>query len=559
MYDIPLRTYCMAFGYDGTEYHGMQIQMRNNKKVEEIGTIEGEMESCLEKLDIFYVNEDLNKCRNKRSKLDEDVVAEANFLKKIRWSRVGRTDKGVHSACQVVSFRAKIRVNDELLSLIEKKNENEETKELINKLLIERDTLNREVEINEDQINRNDINSKGRKGSKSGKKLESNPLLSFNNNNNSEAEGVDNKASLSDEFANELIILDYIMNKMNELLVDKKISVFKIIRVTKNFDARTDCSRRQYEYILPEYLLYPVTITDLELKNELENVCEERYQRELIELNNNNEKRKREKSFSKTDIVSNCNECDEVENKDEKMKIFEFHQLNRQNNYGFGNNKKLVDYLNINNSNNLNVLLDYKIDNDKLSEFQSILNEYVGTHSFHNFTSKSSYYDSNSWRHIENIKVEFTDISSNSSGNKTNAIKVIIKGQSFMLHQIRKMIALAIEVFRGTAPKNAIQLSFLPNKLSIHLSPSQGLLLDRVSYSTYNIKRSISTEKKDFNVHFISFDNEKCLFVKKIEHFKRDFIYKRIYETIIKKYYPHKQENKKLENDHEEAEYDNNK
>ncbi|KAH8738539.1 hypothetical protein FG386_001921 [Cryptosporidium ryanae] len=546
MEDIPLRTYCMIFGYDGTGYHGMQIQMRNNKKVDEIETIEGEIESCFEKLNIFYVNEDINKCKSRRSKIGERNVTEDNFLKKIRWSRVGRTDKGVHSVCQVVSFRAKIRINNELSSIIDKKNKDERTRELVDNLLMERNILNKKTDIDVNigdrenpnfGVNEDNLSGNGNKT----RKIKNNPLLPFINDS-LKSDNVESNTSPSEEFINELIILNYIVEKMNELL-DSRINVFKIIRVTKNFDARTDCSRRQYEYIMPEYLLYPVELTDLELKKELENVCELRYKQELIEVNNN-KRRKREESNG----TSN-----NVEDKSENIKIFEFHQLNRQNNYGFGNDKKLVNFANTQGRDSfLNNLLKHKIDNNKLKEFQSILDEYTGTHSFHNFTSKSSYYDSNSWRHIDDIKAEFIDISDNECVNKINTIRVIIRGQSFMLHQIRKMIALAIEVFRGTAPKNAIKLSFLPNKLFIHLSPSQGLLLDRVSYRTYNIKRSISTEKKDFNVHSISFDNNECQFVKKMERFKRDFIYKRIYETITKQC-------SLIKKDDAREEYDNNK
>lgn len=485
----------MAFGYDGSDYHGMQIQLKDNKKVENLKTIEGEMEECLKKLDIFFVSND-------------DNNDEGGFLKKIKWSRVGRTDKGVHSVCQVVSFRAKIRLNNELENILKDKNSSQKVKETCERLRIERDILNK-----------NGID----------KSQNMNPLLGgakLTSSNN------------IDDFLDELLILDYIIDKLNKLLKSTNIMVFKIFRVTKNFDARTDCSRRQYEYLMPEFLLKPVSITNEDFKKELIKASLTRFEKGLNDLKSGSRKRKRslcislnknsdgkeEKTVTEDDQGE---EEEEEEEKEERMKQFEFHQTNRLNNYGFGNDYKLVNY-------EIEDYLEEKrgfcLSDEDLKRLQTILNDYLGTHSFHNFTSKLNYDDSNSWRHIEEIKVVRVD--PNQIKENLKLIKIVIKGQSFLLHQIRKMVALAIEIFRGTAPSNAIKLCFLPDKFSIHLAPSQGLLLDRVFYNSYNIKRSVSTDQTEFAIQFLSFHIQECHFVKEMESFKVNSIYSKISSSI---------------------------
>ncbi|KAF7456811.1 tRNA pseudouridine synthase family protein [Cryptosporidium felis] len=516
---LPTRTYCMAFGYDGSEYHGMQIQMRNNRKVEELKTIEGEMEDCLERLDLFCVASQRENGEVKGEKdgeqradreernghLEEEEVSArgqengGGLLRRLRWSRVGRTDKGVHSACQVASFRAKIRVTKELKSILEGKESNENVRQSCERLERERRLLNE---------------TEGEKPQSSG-----NPLLCT-------------KSVSEDEnpllFLDELLILDHIVSRLNSLLKDRKIQVFKIFRVTKNFDARTDCSRRRYEYLMPEFLLSPAKISNDGLREELLAASQEKYQQGLMESKNHQGKRRKRESTLRTGSDCPGSEDEETAEKEERVKVFEQHQLNRMNNYGLGNDFRLVDY----------DIRDYsesdrrrfKLSSRDLEEFQAILTEYIGTHSFHNFTSKSTFTDPTSWRHIEEISV--CKVPVGQEGGGVPLVKIVILGQSFLLHQIRKMVALAIEIFRGTAPKNAIRLCFLPDKFSIHLAPSQGLLLDRVFYNAYNTKRSTSTDQREFAVKFLTFHNQKCDFVREIELFKTNTIYSKIRESI---------------------------
>jgi len=64
-----------------------------------------------------------------------------------------------------------------------------------------------------------------------------------------------------------------------------------------------------------------------------------------------------------------------------------------------------------------------------------------------------------------------------------------VDGQSFMIHQIRKMVGLVTYIMRfNKDPKATFALAFSHQKLAVPIAPSIGLLLDRVLYDSYNEK-----------------------------------------------------------------------
>mgnify|MGYP002775644226 FL=1 len=82
-----------------------------------------------------------------------------------------------------------------------------------------------------------------------------------------------------------------------------------------------------------------------------------------------------------------------------------------------------------------------------------ILNRFVGVHNFHNFTSRIRPDDPRAMRCVISFEV----------GTVFNVrdmeLVSCVVGQSFMLHQIRKMIGVAIAVFRGSAPESIIDMA----------------------------------------------------------------------------------------------------
>lgn len=59
-------------------------------------------------------------------------------------------------------------------------------------------------------------------------------------------------------------------------------------------------------------------------------------------------------------------------------------------------------------------------------------------------------------------------------------VRIRIHGQSFIYHQIRKMIGSMIQIFHEGHDETFIDNTFTQNKTPVWLAPSQGLLLDRV-------------------------------------------------------------------------------
>lgn len=63
----------------------------------------------------------------------------------------------------------------------------------------------------------------------------------------------------------------------------------------------------------------------------------------------------------------------------------------------------------------------------------------------------------------------------------------MVYGQSFILHQIRKMVGTALAVFRGAAPENAIASALRrEGDVATPMAPELGLFLAETVYGHYN-------------------------------------------------------------------------
>mmetsp|Transcript_23549 Transcript_23549/g.69957 ORF Transcript_23549/g.69957 Transcript_23549/m.69957 type:complete len:629 (+) Transcript_23549:3303-5189(+) len=67
-------------------------------------------------------------------------------------------------------------------------------------------------------------------------------------------------------------------------------------------------------------------------------------------------------------------------------------------------------------------------------------------------------------------------------------VRIVVEGTSFMMYQIRKMVGLALAVYRGAADVRCIAaaLSIQNKKLNIPTAPASGLLLDGPFFGHYN-------------------------------------------------------------------------
>lgn len=87
----------------------------------------------------------------------------------------------------------------------------------------------------------------------------------------------------------------------------------------------------------------------------------------------------------------------------------------------------------------------------QLKRLRYILSKYAGTHNFHNFTARIKPEDPSAKRYI--LSFEARDIF---EVQGMQFVRCQVMGQSFMLHQIRKMIGMAIAIMRGCTPDSII-------------------------------------------------------------------------------------------------------
>lgn len=129
---------------------------------------------------------------------------------------------------------------------------------------------------------------------------------------------------------------------------------------------------------------------------------------------------------------------------------------------------------------------DYRITPEVLGLFNETLKGYVGSHVFHNFTSGKKFKDDSSVRVIRSMYCSEPFFPCNQ--NKLEFVVVRVKGQSFMMHQIRKMIGLAIAVVKGFATEDHLKRSMEEPFMDVPKAPGLGLMLEEVHFERYNRK-----------------------------------------------------------------------
>lgn len=157
----------------------------------------------------------------------------------------------------------------------------------------------------------------------------------------------------------------------------------------------------------------------------------------------------------------------------------------------------------------------YRIDPHRLERVRSALSRFNGTHNFHNYTIDKGPRDPSAKRVIKSFVVAADPMII----NNTEWLSLKVHGQSFMMHQIRKMISMVALIVRCGCHEGRIQDSYLPQRLNVPKAPSLGLLLERPVFDAYNEKLvGFGREAIDFSKY-----------EKEIEEFKQREIYERIF------------------------------
>jgi tRNA pseudouridine38-40 synthase len=159
----------------------------------------------------------------------------------------------------------------------------------------------------------------------------------------------------------------------------------------------------------------------------------------------------------------------------------------------------------------------YRITPERLNQLQDALNQYLGTKNYHNYTVQKNASDPSAKRTIKSFVVNPEPVQI----NDTQWLSLKVHGQSFMMHQIRKMVGMAVLVTRCATDLNRISQSYGDDRISIPKAPSLGLLLERPVFDNYNQKAKDSFERPA--IDFANYEKE-------IQQFKDEHIYQRIFD-----------------------------
>ncbi|XP_057505424.1 tRNA pseudouridine synthase 1-like [Actinidia eriantha] len=150
---------------------------------------------------------------------------------------------------------------------------------------------------------------------------------------------------------------------------------------------------------------------------------------------------------------------------------------------------------------------------EERERFNRILKCYEGTHNFHDFTTRTKAEDPSAKRFI----ISF-DANTIVNVQGIEFVKCEVVGQSFMLHQIRKMVGVAVAIMRNCAPELLIETALQQDvNINVPTAPEVGLYLDECLFASYNQKWKDSHEEVSMKAY--------------AEEFKMKHIYSHIAST----------------------------
>lgn len=182
----------------------------------------------------------------------------------------------------------------------------------------------------------------------------------------------------------------------------------------------------------------------------------------------------------------------------------------------------------------------YRIPAQRVQRIQAALTQFVGTNNYHNYTIQKTWRDPSAKRHIKSFVVNPDPILIRGQGGEPNAdgkgnedaasdedvvetewLSLKVHGQSFMMHQIRKMIGMVTLLVRsGSDAPTTLRASLGSDKFSIPKVPGLGLLLERPVFDSYNNLQAPKHGRPP--LLFGKFERE-------LEAFKEREIYQRIF------------------------------
>ncbi|UXI20133.1 BCL-6 corepressor [Sarcoptes scabiei] len=129
----------------------------------------------------------------------------------------------------------------------------------------------------------------------------------------------------------------------------------------------------------------------------------------------------------------------------------------------------------------------FRCSKELIQDFNDILSLYIGTKNFHNFTAHKNPTDPSARRYITRFECS-QPFYLKHLDKELEFINIRVRGQSFMLHQIRKMIGLAIAIMNGFTDRNSLERAFSSERIDVPIAPGLGLYLEDIHFDRYNKK-----------------------------------------------------------------------
>ncbi|KAJ6529995.1 pseudouridine synthase [Mycena vulgaris] len=125
----------------------------------------------------------------------------------------------------------------------------------------------------------------------------------------------------------------------------------------------------------------------------------------------------------------------------------------------------------------------WRVAAPQMEQLRAGAQKYLATHNFHNFTVNGEFSDRSNQRIMKDIVIADPVVY-----GETEWISVLFHGQSFMMHQVRKMISVLVLACRTGTPPQIIDELYGPRTVFIPKMPALGLLLEQPLFDSYNLK-----------------------------------------------------------------------
>ncbi|OCF75536.1 tRNA pseudouridine(38-40) synthase [Kwoniella mangroviensis CBS 8886] len=273
-------------------------------------------------------------------------------------------------------------------------------------------------------------------------------------------------------------------------ILPAQIRMWGFVRTVKSFNARTAADSRIYEYLLPSYCLLPPGRDD-PLGKRLDKSSPG--WRDLL-------------GKEAVDFVDAAPSF-EPEGEEEGGKV------NPKNRGEFERRRA------------------FRVDSKTLERFRELIAQYKGTHNFHNFTVGKPFNDRTVKRFMIKLEVKDPQVY-----GEIEWISVMIHGQSFMLHQIRKMISMAMLACRTASPPSLIPETFGPKRIHVPKAPPLGLLLEAPQFGVYNTRITSKANGLQEDRDPVDFG----LYAEQMRDFKVKWIYEKLRQEELEAHVFHK-------------------